>query len=90
MVKMELNKKLAQYKVIEAQLKALESQKKDLREAIVKEFNTKTTLSTKDFVATYTKSIRNILDTQAIKADGLYDKYKKENEVFTLSITKKE
>ena len=90
MVKVELNNKLAQYKVIEAALKKLESEKKALREEIVKEFNKKTTLSTKDFVATYTKSIRNILDTSAIKADGLFDKYKKESEVFTLSVTKKE
>ena len=89
MTKTELNAKFAAYKMIELQLKEIEAQKKALREEIVKEFKTKTALTTSEFVATLTESIRNVVDTSKIKKDGLFDKYKKENKVLTLSITKK-
>lgn len=89
MTKTELNAKFAAYKMVELQLKEIEAQKKALREEIVKEFKTKTALTTSEFVATLTESIRNIVDTSKIKEDGLFDKYKKESKVLTLSITKK-
>ena len=90
MTKVELNNALIQYKMLEIELKKFEAEKKSLREKIVVEFNKNTVLNTKDFVATYTKSIRNTLDQAKIKADGLFDKYKKETEVYTLSVTRKE
>ena len=89
MTKMELNGKLATYKLLEAQLKEVEAQKKALREEIIKQFNQKTTLTTSEFVATLNESVRNIIDSTKIKEDGLFDKYKKESKVLTLSITKK-
>ena len=89
MTKTELNAKFAAYKMVEFQLKKIEAQKKALREEIVREFKTNTTLSTKEFVATLTESTRSIIDTSKIKEDGLFDKYKKENKVLTLSVTKK-
>lgn len=89
MTKTELNAKFAAYKMVELQLKEIEAQKKALREEIVKEFKKNTTLSTKEFVATLTESTRSIIDSSKIKEDGLFDKYKKESKVLTLSITKK-
>ena len=89
MTKTELNAKLAAYKMVELQLKKIEAQKKSLREEIMKEFKTKTALTTSEFVATLTESIRSIIDSAKIKEDGFFDKYKKESKVLTLSITKK-
>ena len=89
MTKTELNAKFAAYKMVELQLKEIEAQKKALREEIVKEFKKNTTLSTKEFVSTLTESTRSVIDTSKIKEDGLFDKYKKESKVLTLSVTKK-
>lgn len=89
MTKAKLNETLMAYTAVESQLKALEAKKKELREAIVREMDGRTAVSTDRFVVTFTESIRNIIDSARIKADGLFEKYKKESVAHTLSVVEK-
>lgn len=89
MTKVKFNETLLAYTAIEAQLKALEAKKKELREAIIKEMDGRTAVSTDRFVATYVESVRNIIDSAKVKADGLFEKYRKESVAHTLSVVEK-
>ena len=78
----ELDQKIQEYVELNREIQKLETEKKKLREEILKFMKKKNLTERVTDVAkvTYSNVVTNYIDVNKLKKDGLYDKYVKQKE----------